>query len=88
MRRLSFLILGLAVSLPSFAAITQSHGYAQFGTLKYPANFQHFDWTNPDAPKGGTLRLMASGSFDHAQPLHPERHQPDRHRRFPPVRRQ
>lgn len=51
MRRLSFLILGLAVSLPSFAAITQSHGYAQFGTLKYPANFQHFDWSNPDAPK-------------------------------------
>ncbi|EPB7757034.1 ABC transporter substrate-binding protein, partial [Pseudomonas aeruginosa] len=68
MRRLSFLILGLAVSLPSFAAITQSHGYAQFGTLKYPANFQHFDWTNPDAPKGGTLRLMASGSFDTLNP--------------------
>lgn len=68
MRRLSFLILGLAVSLPSFAAITQSHGYAQFGTLKYPANFQHFDWSNPDAPKGGTLRLMASGSFDTLNP--------------------
>lgn len=68
MRRLSFLILGLAASLPGFAAITQSHGYAQFGTLKYPANFQHFDWTNPDAPKGGTLRLMASGSFDTLNP--------------------
>ena len=50
MRRLSFLILGLAVSLPTSPRL-QSHGYAQFGTLKYPANFQHFDWSNPDAPK-------------------------------------
>ncbi|MGV8744162.1 ABC transporter substrate-binding protein, partial [Pseudomonas aeruginosa] len=64
MRLLSYLILGLAVSVPNFDAITQSHGYAQFGTLKYPGNFQHFDWINPDAPKGGTLRLIASGRFD------------------------
>lgn len=45
-----------------------SHGYAQFGTLKYPASFTHFDWVNPDAPKGGTLRLMGLGTFDTLNP--------------------
>ncbi|PZQ38328.1 MAG: ABC transporter substrate-binding protein, partial [Ectopseudomonas oleovorans] len=37
-------------------------------TLKYPASFSHFDWVNPDAPKGGTLRIMASGTFDTLNP--------------------
>lgn len=45
-----------------------SHGYAQFGALKYPASFAHFDWANPNAPQGGTLRLMALGSFDTLNP--------------------
>ncbi|TBV00046.1 hypothetical protein DNJ95_02500 [Stutzerimonas kirkiae] len=31
---------------------------------KYPANFQHFDYANPDAPKGGILRQAGFGSFD------------------------
>lgn len=31
---------------------------------KYPANFKHFDYVNPDAPKGGTLRLSGNGGFD------------------------
>lgn len=31
---------------------------------KYPADFTHFDYVNPDAPKGGTLRLSGFGSFD------------------------
>ncbi len=68
MRRLPFLLLGLMLSLPGFADITESHGYAQFGALKYPANFTHFAWVNPDAPKGGTLRLMGLGSFDTLNP--------------------
>ncbi|MGL4316826.1 MAG: extracellular solute-binding protein [Pseudomonas sp.] len=64
MRTLFPLILGLAMSFPAFATLSESHGYAQFGTLKYPASFTHFDWVNPDAPKGGTLRVMAYGTFD------------------------
>jgi microcin C transport system substrate-binding protein len=36
---------------------------------KYPANFQHFDYVNPDAPKGGQLTLSASGSFDKLNPF-------------------
>ena len=67
MRRF-FLVLCLTISLPGFAAITHSHGYAQFGTLKYPASFTHFDWVNPSAPKGGTLRLMGTGTFDTLNP--------------------
>ena len=34
------------------------------GELKYPAGFRHFDYVNPQAPKGGTLRLAALGTFD------------------------
>ncbi|NQD94754.1 ABC transporter substrate-binding protein, partial [Pseudomonas sp. CrR25] len=68
MRPLLSLIFGLAISLPAGASIYESHGYAQFGGLKYPANFTHFDWVNPDAPKGGTVRVMALGSFDTLNP--------------------
>lgn len=68
MRPVLLLLICLVLSFPSFAAISESHGYAQFGTLKYPENFTHFDWANPDAPKGGQLRLMASGSFDTLNP--------------------
>ncbi|MCU1720188.1 extracellular solute-binding protein [Pseudomonas sp. 5P_5.1_Bac1] len=62
------LSLSLALSFPAGATITESHGYAQFGTLKYPARFTHFDWVNPQAPKGGTLRAMAFGTFDTLNP--------------------
>lgn len=68
MRPLLLLIIGLALSFPAFATLSESHGYAQFGTLKYPASFTHFDWVNPDAPKGGTLRVMAYGTFDTLNP--------------------
>jgi len=40
------------------------HGLSLFGDLKYPAGFRHFDYVNPQAPKGGVVRLMALGSFD------------------------
>lgn len=68
MSRLLALLLGLAACLPAAAAVMERHGYAQFGSLKYPANFSHFDWVNPDAPKGGSVRLMASGTFDTLNP--------------------
>lgn len=68
MRPLLLLFLSLALSFPASATISESHGYAQFVTLKYPASFSHFDWVNPDAPKGGTLRIMASGTFDTLNP--------------------
>lgn len=39
---------------PSWAA----HAYAQFGDIKYGPDFTHFDYANPDAPKGGELRMV------------------------------
>ena len=34
------------------------HAYAQFGDIKYPAGFAHFDYVNPSAPKGGEIRMV------------------------------
>ncbi len=35
-----------------------AHAYAQFGDIKYPMGFAHFEWVNPNAPKGGALDLV------------------------------
>jgi len=42
----------------------RGHGLAMHGDLKYPAGFGHFEYARPDAPKGGTLRLGATGGYD------------------------
>nr|WP_165676376.1 extracellular solute-binding protein [Pseudomonas otitidis] len=68
MRHLLLLLIGLLASAGASATLSENHGYAQFGGLKYPASFTHFDWVNPEAPKGGTLRLMAFGTFDTLNP--------------------
>jgi len=46
-----------------------THGIAIFGDLKYPANFTHYDYTNPNAPKGGNAKLATTGSFDSFNPF-------------------
>lgn len=56
------------VALPVWAA----HGYALWGDLKYPAGFAHFDYVNPEAPKGGELRLVSNlrvSTFDKYNPF-------------------
>ncbi len=50
---------------PAGAASAQGMGY----TPKYPATFTHFDYVNPDAPKGGALALSAAGGFDKLNPF-------------------
>lgn len=40
------------------------HGLATLGEVKYPAGFKHYDYVRPDAPKGGTVRMFALGTFD------------------------
>ena len=45
-------------------AVIESHGYTNFGELKYPADFDHLDYVNPDAPKGGEIAIWAQGTFD------------------------
>jgi len=45
------------------------HGISLWGTLKYPENFTHFDYVNPDAPKGGQVKVSDTGSFDSLNPF-------------------
>ncbi len=40
------------------------HALSLFGDIKYPADFQRFDYVNPDAPRGGVARLISLGTFD------------------------
>jgi microcin C transport system substrate-binding protein len=40
------------------------HGLSLFGDLRYPPHFPHFDYVNPQAPKGGTVRRGVTGTFD------------------------
>lgn len=40
------------------------HALALHGAPKYAADFQHLDYVNPQAPKGGEMRLAAAGTFD------------------------
>lgn len=68
MRVFLFFLSVLLFSHQATASVVTSHGYAQFETLKYGADFTHFDWVNPKAPKGGTVRLMAFGTFDTLNP--------------------
>ncbi len=46
------------------AAVIVSHGISTFGNLKYPADFKHLDYVNPDAPKGGEISEWSPGTFD------------------------
>jgi microcin C transport system substrate-binding protein len=54
--------LGAPLLRPARAvdAIANVHGISVFGDLKYSAGFQHFDYVNLSAPKGGTFSLIPS----------------------------
>jgi microcin C transport system substrate-binding protein len=53
----------------SSSKVTVSHGFAMHGTPKYPADAGPPDYLNPAAPKGGTVRLGARGTFDSLHPF-------------------
>jgi microcin C transport system substrate-binding protein len=53
-------------------SVWASHAYAQFGDVRYPNGFRHFSYVNPDAPKGGEIRLVppiAVTNFDKFNPF-------------------
>lgn len=52
--------------------VTVAHGIAMHGDLKYPANFTHFEYASPDAPKGGNIVLSGYGTFDSFNPFVPK----------------
>jgi microcin C transport system substrate-binding protein len=67
--KIFFLFSLIFLSAPPASA---AHGYSQFGDMKYPAGFAHFDWVNPNAPKGGELQLappLRSTNFDKYNPF-------------------
>ncbi len=68
MRRLLFFCfaLNLFASIQAIASddVIVSHAIAMHGEPKYGPDFAHFDYVNPYAPKGGTLRLANQGTFD------------------------
>lgn len=71
----------LGVSSPSYATEPQDiatsageetvpqHAISLHGTPKYSADFKHVDYVNPEAPKGGTLRMGKEGTFDSLNPF-------------------
>ncbi|MEY8842643.1 extracellular solute-binding protein [Cribrihabitans sp. XS_ASV171] len=58
----------LAAGMARAQEVVTSHGYSYFGNLDYEKGFEHLDYVNPDAPKGGELSLSASGTFDSLNP--------------------
>lgn len=66
--RVLLVLLMMTMPLQSFAAAFVP-ALALHGTPKYASNFQHFDYANPDAKKGGKIRLPGIGGFDSLNPF-------------------
>lgn len=72
-----FLALLVFLSAPAAAAVQEqtaarvsiNFSLAMHGAPKYPEGFAHFDYVNPEAPKGGRLKLAALGTFDSLNPF-------------------
>lgn len=60
--------LALTVQPAPAQVVKQVHAIAMHGTPKYGPDFKHFDYANPNAPKGGNIRLSAIGTFDNFNP--------------------
>ncbi len=65
--------LVIALSLSAGSALAQdsikTHALTLVDKPKYAADFKHLDYVNPDAPKGGTVKYAAQGSFDSFNPF-------------------
>jgi len=62
--RFVLLLLALFSVTCQAQTIKESYAFAVLGEPKYDANFTHFDYVNPAAPKGGSITLSAMGTFD------------------------
>jgi ABC-type oligopeptide transport system, periplasmic component len=67
-------VFGLSLLAPPMLATTAfaesaGHAVTAHGTPKYGTDFQHFDYVNPNAPKGGEVKLATYGSFDSLHPF-------------------
>ena len=59
-----FLTFSLTEATASPTVSLPTHGVSHQGFLKYPPNFTHFAYTNPNAPKGGEAKFATVGTFD------------------------
>ena len=62
-------LLVLSIFAAGAAHAEPAHGIAMIGTPRYGPDFRHFDYVNPDAPRGGELRLAVVGSFNTLNPF-------------------
>ena len=74
MNRFAAVAFGFAVAFAAGGLEAQesaagTHGVSMFGELKYGPGFEHFDYANPDAPKGGRMVQSAVGTFDNLNPF-------------------
>src|SRR5712692_1774475 len=71
MRRLLGFTFGFALSLVGVVttAAAASNGLSLFGELKYGPDFKNFDYVNPNAPSGGTMKRAAIGTYDTLNPF-------------------
>jgi len=63
-----FVLLGTIAVSPALAG-EPTHGFSYFGNLKYPKDFPHYDYVNPDAPKGGKVSIARIGTFNNLHPF-------------------
>lgn len=65
------IIIGMSLHTVKAGGIVTRHGASFFLSepLKYPANFKHFDYVNPNAPKGGHVTLASIGTYDSLNPF-------------------
>lgn len=71
-KRFLFLSLLAILFFPCFAASAEntiSHGVSLFGDLKYQKDFKNFSYVNPNAPKGGNVKLASVGTYDNLNPF-------------------
>ncbi len=74
----SILVHGFAAAALLIGSISYAqspapvHAIAMHGDAKYGPDFEHFDYVNPHAPKGGALRTAARGTFDSFNPFIPK----------------
>ncbi len=71
MRILPRAAVAIVLSLAAGAALAAagSNGLSLFGELKYGPEFKNFDYVNPNAPKGGTMKFAAIGTYDTLNPF-------------------
>jgi microcin C transport system substrate-binding protein len=67
--RVALSVFSACVLFAGAAAAAPRGAIALYGDLKYQPGFTHFDYANPDAPKGGAVKLNAIGTYDTFNPF-------------------